>query len=122
MVSAIPASNNLLINCGTWHKLLIHLIKGIEPGPLFLLSSISITASCPFLATNFWANSWSTVWYSEVNLKIISAICLHNSSLWEFFIANERRTSIPPHSIINWALRRTSEPGGVIILSKDVNE
>ena len=57
MVSAIPASNNLLINCGTWHKLLIHLIKGIEPGPLFLLSNISITASCPFLATNFWANS-----------------------------------------------------------------
>ena len=52
-VSAIPASNNLLTNCGTWHKLFIHLMRGIDPGPLFLLKSISITASCPLLATNF---------------------------------------------------------------------
>ena len=122
IVSAIPASSNLFINWGTWHKLFMHLIKGIEPGPLFLLNSISITASCPLAATNFWANSWSTLWYNEVNLYIISAICLQISSLWEFFKANERSTSIPPDSIINWALRRTSEPGGVIILSKELNE
>ena len=68
IVSAIPASNNLFINWGTWHKLWIHLIRGIEPGPLFLPKRISITASWPFAATNFWANSWSTISYMEVNL------------------------------------------------------
>ena len=120
--SAIPASNNLFINCGTWHKLLIHLISLIDPGPLLILKSISMTASCPLFATNFWANSWSTWWYVDVNLKIMSAISLQISGLWEFLSANERSTSIPPHSMISWALRRTSEPGGVIILSKELKE
>ena len=61
MVSAKPAFKSLFISCGTWHKLFKHLIKGTEPGPLFLDNNISITASWPFASTNFWANSWSTV-------------------------------------------------------------
>ena len=123
IVSANPAFNNLLISWGTWHKLFKHLIKGTDPGPLFFDNSISITASWPLFSTNFWANSWSTLRsYKDVSFTIISAICLQRSSLWTFFRAIWRRTSIPPPSMINFAFNLASLLGGVIILSKDVKE
>ena len=123
IVSANPAFKSLLISWGTWHKLFRHFIRGTEPGPLFFDKSISITASCPLFSTNFRANSWSTLFsYREVSFTIISPICLHNSSLCVFLRAIERRTSIPPPSMINFAFNLASLLGGVIILSKEVKE
>ena len=60
-------------------------MSGTEPGPLSFESNSSITASWPFASTNFWHNSWSIPSLKEVSFNMISAICLHISSLWIFF-------------------------------------